>query len=136
MFHHIEKDITPVIQAMGYHLVEISCHLNKKTLLVTIFVHKDGGIGSEDCDQLMLALRPRIETLIYPQNLSLSVSSPGLYRTIKSQKEYPLFVGRKMRVVLNNRKTIEAELQSADETGIMLENQHYLYENIVKSKLI
>lgn len=136
MFHHIEEDITPVIQAMGYQLVEINCHLHKKTLSVTLYVYKESGIGSEDCDLLMLALRPRIETLIHPQSLSLSISSPGVYRTLKSNKEYSLFVGKQIRIVLHDGKTFEGILQAADKDGIVLLEQRYLYENIAKSKLI
>ena len=136
MFHQIEEDITPVIEAMGCHLVEIAAHLNRKVLSVTLFVHKDGGIGSEDCDRLMLALRPRIETLIHPQILRLSVSSPGVNRVLKSQKEYPLFVGRKIRIVLHDGKTYEGILQAADEHGASVNGQICPYKNIAKGKLI
>lgn len=136
MFHQIEEDITPVIEAMGCHLVEIATHLNKKVLSVTLFVHKQGGIGSEDCDQLMLALRPRIEALIYPQTLRLSVSSPGANRVLKSTKEYALFAGKKIRLVLHDGKTYEGILQEADAQGARVNDHLYAYKDIAKAKLI
>ncbi len=136
MFHEIEEDITPVIEAMGCHLVEIATYLNKKVLSVTLFVHKEGGISSQDCDQLMLALRGRIEALIHPQTLRLSVSSPGANRVLKKHKEYPLFVGKKIRIVLHDGKTCEGILQVADEQGARINDHFYPYKNIAKGKLI
>lgn len=136
MFYRIEEDITPVIEAMGFHLVEIATHLNRKVLSVTLFVHKEGGIGSADCETLSLALRPRIEALIHPQELRLSISSPGVNRVLKSQKEYPLFVGKKIRLRLCEGKTLEGVLQSADSLGVRVEDQFYPYGSIAGAKLI
>lgn len=136
MFHQIEEHITPVIESMGFRLVEAAAHLNKKVLSVTLFIHKDGGIGSEDCDRLMLALRPRIEVLIHPQTLRLSISSPGADRVLKSRKEYPIFIGRKIRIVLSDGKTLEGILESADENGPTVGGCRCPYDNIAKAKLI
>ncbi|MGL4524279.1 MAG: hypothetical protein ACRCVN_02000 [Spirochaetia bacterium] len=136
LFKDIEQDIIPVIQAMGYQLVEFSANMTKRTVFITLYVYKNSGLGSDDCDQIILALRPRIETMLHPHDLALSVSSPGVNRTLKSAAEYPVFIGKKLRVILQGGHTFEGILTHADEKEIQLGDQKYPYDQIAKSKLI
>jgi ribosome maturation factor RimP len=116
---HFEKEVRdavePLLAGMGIFLVELSLARLKGSTRVGVVIHRKdrmpeargeqmpqgrgGGVGIDDCAEVSRLLLPRLQTIEGLQDVSLEVSSPGIERTIRSQAEYELFLGRGVRIL-------------------------------------
>lgn len=108
----IEK-ITPLIEntAMRYNLVPIEIDFSKENhrWFLRIFLYsKERDITLDDCENVTRSLENFLDELI-PVKYYLEVSSPGLERKFKSEKEFIIFKGR--RISLKLREPLEGETE-------------------------
>ena len=116
---HFEKDVRdtvePLLAGMGLFLVELSVGRLKGATRVNVVIHRKdrmpqgrggqmpqgrgGGVGIDDCADVSRLLLPRLQTMEGLLDVSLEVSSPGIERTIRSQAEYEIFLGRGVRIL-------------------------------------
>ena len=96
-------EITPVIKGLGYTVVEFKCRQRQRTLHTVVIIHKDGGVNLEDCTSVHKAIYPRLEVLKSGVDIQLEVSSPGIYRKIKSPQEFVIFKGTSAKILLDGR---------------------------------
>ena len=94
--------VAPVIEGMGFQLVELGLHRSHTGGRVHVVVHRAQGVGVEDCAALSRSLRPRLELVAGLGEFGLEVSSPGLDRVIKDTAEYEIFRGRGVRLWLHD----------------------------------
>lgn len=103
----LEK-LIPLIEntAMRYGVIPIEIDFSKENgkWFLRIFLYKTEGVTLEDCENVSRSLNPFLDELI-PFKFYLEVSSPGLDRKLKSDKEYIIFQG----------KTIDLKLKSLIE---------------------
>lgn len=96
--HEILEKITPLIEntAMRFNLIPIEIDFEKENhrwfLRIFLFAY-DRGVTLEDCENVTRSLNDFLDELI-PCKYYLEVSSPGLERKLKSDKEYILFRGK------------------------------------------
>ncbi|HUZ17802.1 MAG TPA: hypothetical protein VMV68_05410, partial [Spirochaetia bacterium] len=86
--------IAPVVEMMGYSIVELHSHRVRETLHVNLVVYAVSGVGIDDCSEIYRTLFPRIKLAGDNRDLHLEVSSPGLARALKSTEEFAVFAGR------------------------------------------
>ncbi len=110
----------------------------------------------EDCIKIDHALTPFFETESWiPENLSLEVSSPGIFRTLKSVEHFKMAIGEKVAVALRQKisedqfpgvpkkltkdKKIVVLLRDADEKSLRFEWEDFSfvipYEDIKKANV-
>jgi ribosome maturation factor RimP len=122
----------PFLKDMGYELldVELTSDMGRQILRVTIY--KTEGITFDDCIAVDKALDPILEELDpIPGSYNLEVSSPGLERTLKRDKEFEIFSGRECRVNLyapvDGKRSFEGILvgldRSADEESVVIRDE-------------
>lgn len=126
------QTIEPVIEntAMRYNLIplEISFEKENNKWFLRIFIwSNDHNVSHLDCENISRGLGDMLDELI-PFKYYLEVSSPGLDRRFKSEKEYIIFRGHDVIVKLKNSipecdsKKIEAKLIDYNESfGIKIE---------------
>lgn len=95
----VRTEIEPVVTAMGYALVELSLGRRTGVTHVVVVLHRDGGVGVDQCAEVSRVLRPRLELIEGLADVTLEVSSPGIERAIKDPAEYGIFRGRGVRVL-------------------------------------
>jgi len=95
----VREEIEPAISAMGYALVEVSVGRRRGVSHVVVVLHRDGGVGVEQCVEVSRAIKPRLELVEGLADVTLEVSSPGIERTLKDPSEYSIFRGRGVRVL-------------------------------------
>lgn len=149
-FDIIEK-ITPIVEntAMRYGFIPIETDFSKESgrWFLRIYLYsKEKPVTLDDCEKISRSLSDFLDELI-PVKYNLEVSSPGLDRKIKSDKEYIIFEGKlvnvKLRKPLNDLtddKHIIGHIKDFDEnTGLTLETENGIIvipkENIQKSQL-
>lgn len=104
--HEILEKITPLIEntAMRFNLIPIEIDFEKENhrwfLRIFLFSH-DRGVTLEDCENVTRSLNDFLDELI-PCKYYLEVSSPGLERKFKSDKEYIFFQGKNIILKLKS----------------------------------
>lgn len=124
--HEILAKITPLIEntAMRFNLIPIEIDFEKENhrwfLRIFLFAH-DRGVTLEDCENVTRSLNDFLDELI-PCKYYLEVSSPGLERKLKSDREYLLFQGKNIILKLksgvgeNEDKNFKAKILDFSET--------------------
>ncbi|MEI8129532.1 MAG: hypothetical protein WCG95_07955 [bacterium] len=124
--HEILNKITPLIEntAMRFDLIPIEIDFEKENhrWFLRIFLFANGrGITLEDCENVTRSLNDFLDELI-PCKYYLEVSSPGLERKLKSNREYLLFQGSNIILKLksgvgeNEDKLFKAKILDFSET--------------------
>lgn len=145
----IEK-ITPVIEntAMRYGFFPIEIDFSKESgrWFLRIFLYsKEKPVTLDDCENISRSMSDFLDELI-PVKYNLEVSSPGLDRKIKSDKEYVIFEGKLVNVKLKkpisdtSDKHILGRIAGFSETdGLTLETENGTVvipkDNIQKAQL-
>ena len=109
--HEILASITPLIEntAMRYGYIPIEIEFikeNHRWFLRIYLYSKEKDVTLDDCENVTRSLNDFLDELI-PVKYYLEVSSPGLERKFKSNKEFIYFKGR--RISLKLREPIEGE---------------------------
>jgi len=93
----ILEKLTPLIEntAMRYNVIPLEIDFSKENgkWFLRIFLYKKDGVTLDDCENVSRSLNPFLDELI-PIKFYLEVSSPGLDRKLKSDKEYIIFQGK------------------------------------------
>lgn len=115
----------PIARALGVEILEVQCTGRPANLLVRLTLDKKGGVGIEDCEQFHQSLRRTWEVLHPEQSMyRFEVSSPGLDRPLKNQKDFQRVVGELLRVTLRNpmnkHSVVFGRLITVTDTGIHL----------------
>ena len=111
--HEILEKITPLIEntAMRYDLIPIEIDFSKENhrwfLRIFLYSHKRA-ITLEDCENITRSLNDFLDEII-PVKYYLEVSSPGLERKFKSEKEFIIFKGRRISLKLKEPLLGETE---------------------------
>ena len=112
----ILEKLIPLIEntAMRFGVIPLEIDFSKENgkWFLRIFLYKQEGVTLDDCENVSRSLNPFLDELI-PIKFYLEVSSPGLDRKLKSDKEYIIFQG----------KTIDLKLKSLIEGT---EEKHFI----------
>jgi ribosome maturation factor RimP len=97
LLRRFEKLVEGVLAEDVFELVETEEAGGGKILRV--FVDKPGGVSVEDCARLSERLSERLDIEDFiPHRYNLEVSSPGLDRPLKQERDYERFKGRLVRI--------------------------------------
>ncbi len=137
----IYNELLPVIEGLGFSVVELRAKSIKGVMQVHLVIYKPGGVSVDDCTLVNNTVRPKIEILLDMRDLRLEVASPGINRQLKSDREFAVFTGLRVRALLNETEEwIEGEIESADENNVVLtakgEQKTIPLRNIRKAKLV
>lgn len=95
--NEILEKLKPLIEntAMRYGAIPLEVDFSKENgkWFLRIFLYKEDGVTLDDCENVSRSLNPFLDELI-PIKFYLEVSSPGLDRKLKSDKEYIIFQGK------------------------------------------
>ena len=112
--HEINNQILPLIDKAvkdsGLILVEADFKKESGRHILRIFIYNaQRAITHEDCEIITRKLGDYLEEII-DVPFSIEVSSPGLDRKLKSEKEYIIFKGQKAKVKLKNGEVFITEI--------------------------
>ena len=134
----VENLVMPIIEDMGYEYVgtEITGVGGSKELI--IYADKQGGLGLDDCEAISKSIDPQIEKLDpIEDGYYLCVSSPGLDRPLKTQRDYKRSVGKtvdvKLYKALDKQKSFTGELTDYSDEGFTINSSgkqmRFLYKD-------
>ena len=89
----------PILEEMGYELVDVEYISSYGRWILRLFVDKEGGVTIGDCANISEELGDLIEVKEFIRHeYNLEVSSPGLDRPLKKEKDLSLALGKKVKV--------------------------------------
>ena len=120
----IEKIVLPVLKEMELELVDIEYLQEGGYWYVRIYIEKlDGDVSLDDCAKVSMAVEDDIDKLI-DKKFFLEISSPGVERPLKREKDYIRFTGSKIKVSLkhkiNEKKNFEGRLSKFENDTVFL----------------
>ena len=117
----LTDDLAPVIEGLGYQIVELRAKRRKDGYSVHVVLHRDGGVTIDDCAEVHTTILPRIRITEEEQDISLEVSSPGIDRVLKTLREFSVFVGKGVRVLkASNGQWVGGIIRKLEEDTLTL----------------
>ena len=91
----------PVAEALGVSIVDIEYKKEAGSWYLRIYIDKEGGVGLGECEQFSRAFGDEIDARDpIREPYCLEVSSPGVDRVLKKDREFLHYVGRHVEVKL------------------------------------
>lgn len=122
------QSIVPVIEKLGYDVLEVEYAKKVDGMNLTFFIDKPEGITLDDCEKVNNAITDLLDEINVSDDAPyiLNVSSAGLDRPIKNQKDFNRNKGKiveiKLYVPINNQKMYEGILIDFNENGYTIKN--------------
>lgn len=117
----IEEYLSPVIRFEGYELIDLIFVNQGGRLFLKILINKPGGITMQECAQMNRKIGRLLDkTDFLKQSYILEVSSPGIDRPLKEEKEFRCVVGRDVIVWMKDGKVYKGNLIEARGGKVLL----------------
>lgn len=108
----IEETLVPVIRSHGLDLIDVDLRREGRRLVLRVFVDKAGGATIRDCERLSHEAGDVLEISgLIPEPYDLLVSSPGLDRVLRTEREFQWARGKRLRCWLRDRVAGHTELR-------------------------
>ena len=120
-----ETLITPLIKENNFELVDVEYVQEGSASYLRVYIDKEDGITVEDCTLLSRAFNLILDTNDYIDDTYIfEVSSPGLMRPLKKDKDFQRNLGKQVELrlfkSLDKQKEFEGELKSFDKDNIIV----------------
>ncbi len=117
----ISRETERLIEGTDIELVDVE-YVREKNWYLRVFIDKAGGVDLEDCQAVSEKLSKILdEKDPISENYLLEVSSPGLDRVLKKDKDFVRYAGRDVDIrffsPVNGKKDMTAVLVGKNEDG-------------------
>lgn len=121
-----EQLLGPLMEANNFELVDVEYVKEAGNWYLRAYIDKEGGITVDDCELVSRALSEILDEKDYiPDAYILEVSSPGLGRQLKKEKDFARSLGEDVEIKLykaiNKQKEFEGCLISYNEEILTIE---------------
>ena len=134
----IEKYLQPILDEHGLELVELKLTRGKKSK-VQVYVWKQDGVPIDLCTKVSRQLSDVLDRKdLLPEAYRLEVSSPGLDRPLKTQRDFERSMGEKVKIerkVDDKTQRIRGLIHQINDTGVTLQLDDENYEVIPFSEI-
>ena len=124
----IQNALQPIADEMSIEIVEVEFKQGKEPAL-TVYIDIESGVDLNTCEKFHRAIDPVLDEVdpTFGAPYTLNVSSPGLDRPLKTDRDYEKCIGKKVEVKLfapiQGKKLFEAILKGHDENCVYLEEK-------------
>lgn len=120
-----EQLLLPIVEKRGFELVDVEFVKEGGTWYLRAYIDKPGGINVDDCVDVSHAFEAELDREDFiAESYVLEVSSPGLGRPLKKEKDYIRNQGKRVEIHLfrpvRHEKTWEGVLTSWDEDTVTI----------------
>lgn len=110
-----EKLMLPIVEEMNFELVDVEYVKEGGTWYLRAYIDKPGGIAIDDCELISRALSDELDAQDFIEDsYILEVSSPGLGRPLKKDRDFERSIGQEVEV-----RTFRAIDGQKEFTGIL-----------------
>lgn len=125
----VQEALEPIVNELGYDIVEVEYAKKVDGYNLTVFIDSKNGISLDDCEKVHNAIDEPLDELdpTNGESYTLNVSSPGLDRPLKTDKDFERNLGNTLEVSLyaavKKCKNFVGELVSFDENSITIKTK-------------
>lgn len=121
-----EEILIPITEEYGYELVDVEYVKEGGNFYLRAYIDKEGGITIDDCETISRSLSDWLdkEDMIQDSYI-MEVSSPGLGRPLKKEKDFARSIGKEVEVKLykplEKSKEYAGVLKAYDKESVTLQ---------------
>lgn len=121
----ITSALLPTATAMDIEIVEVEAKVTKNSY-ITVYIDTENGVDLDTCEKFHNAIDPVLDELdpSYGAAYTLNVSSPGLDRPLKTDRDFQRRIGKDVEVKLfaplKGKKYFECKLVDYDGNNVVL----------------
>ena len=94
-----EELLLPVLKEYHFDLVDVEYVKEGSAWFLRAYIDKEGGITINDCEDVARKMNPILDELDYiDASYTFEVSSPGLGRPLKKEKDYARNLGKDVEI--------------------------------------
>lgn len=118
--------VEPVLDEMGFELVDVEYVAAGGRSVLRLYMDRPGGVTLDDCARVSREIGVLIDVKdLIPERYVLEVSSPGLNRRLKKEKDFVWAMGKKVKVRMKSpmegRRNFTGRLTGMKEGTIVVE---------------
>jgi ribosome maturation factor RimP len=124
--HAVSKIVEPIVINHGMELVDVEYRREARGWVLRIYIDKEGGVTLDDCVSVNNEAGPVIDVEDLIQSpYTLEVSSPGLNRALKKERDFERFKGRSVKIrthdAIGKRRNFRGRLLGCTKGLIQIE---------------
>ena len=136
--------VDPILLNEGMELVDIEYRRESKGWILRLILDKEGGVTLDDCTRVSQEVGRNLDVEDFIQTpYTLEVSSPGLTRPLKTEKDFMKYCNRliKLKTVdpVENRRQFKGELLGVSQGQIEIKVEKDVFQislsNVAKANL-
>ena len=121
-----EEILLPIVEENGFELVDVEYVKQGSTWYLRAYIDKPGGINIDDCEVVSRRLSDILDEKDYIDDAYiLEVSSPGLGRPLKKEKDFKRSLGEEVEIrtyrMIDKQKEFTGILKDYDEKTVTIE---------------
>lgn len=121
-----EALILPIVTEQNFELVDVEYVKEGSNWYLRAYIDKEGGITVDDCEVVSRAFSDKLDQEDFIEDpYILEVSSPGLGRPLKKEKDYVRSMGKKLELrtfrSIDRQKEFYGILTAYDEDTVTIE---------------
>ena len=123
-----EELITPILDRRNFELVDVEYVKEGSTWYFRVYIDKEGGITSDDCADVSREMNEILDREDYVEgSYTFEVSSPGLGRPLKKEKDYIRSMGKELEIrtyrAIDREKEFYGILKAYDADTVTIEQE-------------
>jgi ribosome maturation factor RimP len=120
----IEEVIQPVLRDHGLELVELEWRSRRPRSVLRLFVDKPGGVAIGDCERLSREVGDLLDVSgLIEEAYDLEVSSPGVDRVLRTEREYRWARGKRVRCWLSDGREVRGRLAEVTAEHLVVDRE-------------
>ena len=122
-----EEKISPIIENMGYEVVDIEYSKKSDGMNLIFYIDKDEGVQIDDCEKVSRAIDPILDEVNPTDDVAyiLSVSSPGIDRPLTKERDFKRNLNKEVSITLfaklDGKKKFDGKLISFSDSEITIQ---------------
>jgi ribosome maturation factor RimP len=136
--------IHPIVLNEGMEVVDIEYRRESGGWILRLILDKEGGVTLDDCTRVSQEVGRSLDVEdILQTSYTLEVSSPGLTRPLKTEKDFMKYLHRLVKVKtvdpIQNRRQFKGKLLGVSENEVEIEVEREIFQiplsNVAKANL-
>jgi len=117
----LSKKLEPLLSEAGLTLVDLIVKRLRGSVQVRMTVYSPKGTGTNECAKAHRIALPVVQAVLADLEPSIEVASPGIDRVLRTAKEWAIFMGKGVSVLLRDEQEwFRARITGVDGESVSL----------------
>lgn len=124
-----EEILLPILDELGLELYDVEYMKEAGSYYLRAYIDREGGVTIDDCEAVSRAYSPKLDEADFISDAyTLEVSSPGLGRPLRRERDYEKSVGKNLEIhtykAINKGKVFFGVLVSYDRDTVTIREEN------------